>query len=242
MERPRFCPSRDFVELAFDQIVSPIDCPLEIKSLALEYFDQAMMAGMSSEDIDGIHEAMGKTVWVWPWFDEWQQKFKSKNRWPFMWRSLNLDAFEPSLPKTTKEAVEGFLLVGQMRKLLKEHGIDSVPRTREDVSKLALKHLSMDSLRPAMQVRLLELQETYHRSFELGRRRLLIHTLTMRTYALSRLSIVDFNRNLKWKIPPMGCPVEEALVKQITKKQKQGLPLTPLFPGDRSRVVIELPY
>lgn len=91
MERSQFCPSRADVEEGFHQIMSTVICADEVKSRLLEKLDKCLIQGDGHNEISAAFNGVLKGhEWSWPWLEEWQAKFASAARLPYLWDSLKM--------------------------------------------------------------------------------------------------------------------------------------------------------
>lgn len=238
MERPRFTPPRSHVETGFWQIAADIACQQEIKLNAIELFDKGLLEGDPDLQNIAIENTIGKADWRWPWFDEWEVRFKSGGQWPYMWVALGLDIPKPMMPSSIEEA-SAFLLVTQMRSLLKENGVSPIPRRRNDIETAFAKQITFSQAEGELKKRLESLLDEYVQRRNRSLCQLLAHTISHRIYAIGREERyiqLQGDGLLQWskELSFIDCAVEQETASSLGEKAFEQL--TPFFPGDRTMV------
>ncbi|BBF84902.1 hypothetical protein DLM_1278 [Aquitalea magnusonii] len=239
MHRPQFCPPKEVVETAFAQMTHDIDWPEAIRATLLEQFDQGLVKGDTDWSAEEMEATLKTVDWQWPWFDEWAARFKEREDWPYMWADGCLDEDPPSAPSTLEEASE-FLLVKQMRSLLKSKGITTLPTKRSEVEQLFRNTMNLEEAAEQIQKRLDDLLSDYRVEHHRQRCRLLVHTIQARTYILRRamdyIALSEDSTQTRYMVLEFSGDdtLEEEIAQELGDQVWQQLP--PLFPGDRTRI------
>ena len=141
----------ELVGLGFERIFETIECNAEIKEKIKSEYLEAFRQNQYSRCTDILNYALTGAEWRWRWFEEWEERFVAAGRWPYAWIDINRT---PTQPPDNLHAILAFVKVAEMRKVLKEKGLDKIPTNRAQVEELAAEHLEVSDLQEAINERI----------------------------------------------------------------------------------------
>jgi hypothetical protein len=232
----------DIIREAFDNVMTEIELPSEVKEPLHKDIAVAIKSGLSREGEKAVVKHLLNLEWNWPEFDKWEKVFAQNDRWPYLWQTY---AKQYRLINFTPKDVASMLFaftVPDMKKISKELNIKQTTssKKRQELEELLKSTCSIAQIRPYFDEKYTRLlQDALERSKK-ERCKILQHTLIMMAYSIRNMKQREklpsyFTNKRVLRTSSCGCEVEDEIAKEYATGKLKGIP--PFFPGDRTSLL-----
>lgn len=237
--RPHLHTARDTSrgsESALWAVLKSVSAPQDVKRSLLKEVIASIEEGESGMGEEGVViRHLAGTGWAWPEFDDWEQEFKKRGRWPYTWYSLGLDEEFPVEPASVDDAINE-LTAAEMKDWLWTYapGLRPRPKKREELEQACRTHLAWEQIRREALARYQDSLRTFRKSQDEARCRLLAHTLWMTIY--THRNCVAMQKDGVWLFETRPGSEEDPIERDFAERFNRGElkdQLPPFFPGDR---------
>lgn len=230
---------------AYWHIFNRIECDQSLKERICSEYLPALLANEDRLCQNILEGELMLADWTWLWFEEWRRRFEAAGKWPNAW--VNIERQAVRRPASLNAALT-FVKMHDIRRILKNKGLEKVPTNRAGVEQMAQQHLVAEDLEDAVADRWQELEANRirynkHAMIEL------IHRSIAHTF--ENLPVIEEADELREMCPDLtlqeiiviepGWDHWEGTSQWVIEQCRDALPdnlLPPYYPGDWTRIKI----
>lgn len=236
----------------FRRVVSGLALDPQQEETLFQSYVKAHQSGDPRAEQELFVKTFGGKSFIWPWFDEWHERFAKLGDWPRTWNHVLHEAYVPPPPASFVDAAEHFKL-RELRQWVKDRGVtlSRRPRSKAEYCKVLAAEVSWEDFRLLALQRHAEMVLDARKEDMEGKAKLLAHTVMQAVFKARDRDrhFAVLSATVGWAdwlfllLPSDDSNPIRTLSQQLfdeTFENGRGL-WPPYFPGDWSVVVLTQP-
>lgn len=232
---------------AFDKVMQSVEISDEKKEALFNSFQEVHRSGNPRKEEEAVITHLLNTSWKWLEYEKWNEIFKQRQQWPYMWQHYESLLESPDeMPVNISDAM-AYFKVNELKSILKERNINlkPAPKTRVELELRFKEVIPWEVFKPFVENRYKEVLKKKNDRREKDLCRLLAHTLIMTIYTLRRyyegIEVIkdDLHNSWYWCVSAVDdlYPIEKEFADKFNRGEIANFP--PYFPGDRNGLILE---